>query len=73
MAVRDAVMLAPPEVVAALSNAFKKALESEEVKTKMVSQGADPAFLDSAGFTGFLKTELGRWGAAVKKAGVTLN
>lgn len=63
----------PPEVVAALSNAFKKALESEEVKTKMVSQGADPAFLDSAGFTGFLKTELGRWGAAVKKAGVTLN
>lgn len=63
----------PPEVVAVLTNAFKKALEAEDVKTKMISQGADPAYLDSAAFTGFLKSELTRWGAAVKKAGVTLN
>jgi tripartite-type tricarboxylate transporter receptor subunit TctC len=63
----------PPEVVATLSNAFKKALESEDVKGKMITQGADPAFLDSAAFSGFLKGELSRWGAAVKKAGVTLN
>jgi len=63
----------PPEVVAVLSAAFQKALAAEDVRTKMVSQGADPAYLDSATFSAFLKTELGRWGAAVKKAGVTLN
>ena len=63
----------PPEVVAVLSAAFKKTLAAEDVRAKMVSQGADPAFLDSAGFSAFLKSELGRWGNAVKKAGVTLN
>ena len=63
----------PPEVLATLSAAFKKTLESEDVKAKMIAQGADPAYLDPAAFTGFLKTELGRWGTAVKKANVTIN
>lgn len=63
----------PPDVLATLSAAFKKTLESEDVKAKMVAQGADPAYLDPAAFTGFLKAELGRWGTAVKKANVTIN
>ncbi|MBL8517417.1 MAG: tripartite tricarboxylate transporter substrate binding protein [Betaproteobacteria bacterium] len=63
----------PPDVVATLSAAFRKTLEAEDVKTRMIAQGADPAFLDPAAFSAFLKTELTRWGAVVKKAGVTLN
>ena len=70
-------VLAPPkmptDVTTILTQAFQKALASEEVRTRMISQGADPAYLDAASFGTYLKTELGRWGAAVKKAGVKLD
>ena len=70
-------VLAPPkmptDVTTILTQAFQKALASEEVRTRMISQGADPAYLDAASFSTYLKTELGRWGAAVKKAGVKLD
>ncbi len=70
-------VLAPPkmpaDVTTILTQAFEKALASEEVRTRMISQGADPAYLDAASFSAYLKTELGRWGAAVKKAGVKLD
>ena len=70
-------VLAPPklptDVTTILTQAFQKALASEEVRTRMISQGADPAYLDAASFSAYLKTELGRWGAAVKKAGVKLD
>ena len=63
----------PADVTAKLSDAFKKTLASDEVRTRMVQQGADPAYLDSVQFTQFLQTESARWGAAVKKAGVKLD
>jgi tripartite-type tricarboxylate transporter receptor subunit TctC len=69
-------MLAPPklpaDVTAILTQAFQKALASDEVRSKMISQGADPAYLDATAFGAYLKTEMGRWGGAVKKAGVKL-
>jgi tripartite-type tricarboxylate transporter receptor subunit TctC len=63
----------PAEVTAKLTDAFRKALANEDVRTRMVAQGADPAFLDSAQFAAFLKTETERWSAAVKKADVKLD
>lgn len=67
-------LLAPPrlpaEVTAVLTQAFQKVLASDEVRTRMLQQGADPAYLDSAAFGAYLKSELVRWGAAVRKAGV---
>jgi tripartite-type tricarboxylate transporter receptor subunit TctC len=63
----------PADVIAKLNDAFKKALTADDVKTRMVQQGADPAYLDSAQFTQFLQTESARWSAAVKKAGVKLD
>ena len=63
----------PAEVTAKLTDAFRKTLANEEVRTRMVTQGADPAFLDSAQFSVFLKTETDRWSAAVKKADVKLD
>ena len=48
-------------------------MAADDVKTRMVQQGADPAFLDSAQFTQFLQSEGARWGDAVKKAGVKLD
>ncbi len=63
----------PADVTAKLTEAFRKALASEEVRTRMVQQGADPAYLDSAQFTTFLQAESARWSAAVKKAAVKLD
>jgi len=63
----------PADVIAKLNDAFKKTLTADDVKTRMVQQGADPAYLDSAQFTQFLQSEGTRWGEAVKKAGVKLD
>lgn len=70
-------VLAPPkmpaDVLAKLNDAFKKTLANEDVKTKMVAQGADPAYLDSTQFSAFMKDQLVKWQAAVKKANVKLD
>ncbi len=63
----------PKDVLAKLSDAFQKTLASDDVKTKMIQQGADPAYLDPAAFLTFLKAESTRWQAAVKKANVKLD
>lgn len=70
-------VLAPPnlpkDILAKLSEAFQKALNSEEVKAKMIQQGADPAYLDPAAFSAFLKSQSARWQSAVVKAKVKLD
>ncbi len=64
---------APKEVVAKLTKAFQETLESTDVRTRMVAQGADPAFMNAESFSAFLKTEGERWRKAVKAAGVKLD
>ncbi|BEI42444.1 MULTISPECIES: Bug family tripartite tricarboxylate transporter substrate binding protein [unclassified Polynucleobacter] len=63
----------PPDVVLKLSNAFKQTLESKEIQQKMVSQGADPAFLNSEDFSAFLKKEIPKWAVVVKQAGAKID
>jgi tripartite-type tricarboxylate transporter receptor subunit TctC len=63
----------PPAIVEKLSNAFKLTLESKEIQQRMISQGADPAFLNAADFTNFLKTEMPRWANVVKQAGAKID
>lgn len=63
----------PKEVVARLSDAMKQVLTNPEVRNRMVSQGADPAFLDSEDFGKFLATETPRWAAAVKASGAKMD
>lgn len=63
----------PPDVVMKLSNAFKQTLESKEIQQKMISQGADPAFLNAEDFSAFLKKEMPKWAVAVKKAGAKID
>ena len=63
----------PKDVVAKLSNAFKSALESPDVRGKMISQGADPAFLDADGFARFLDAEMPKWAKAVKDSGAKVD
>jgi len=63
----------PPEVVARLSDAFRQVLAQPDLRTRMVSQGADPAFLGSEDFGRFLATETPKWRKAVKESGAKLD
>lgn len=63
----------PHDVVLKLSNAFKQTLESKEIQQKMVSQGADPAFLNAEDFSVFLKKEMPKWAVVVKQAGAKID
>ncbi|RGE46580.1 tripartite tricarboxylate transporter substrate binding protein [Comamonas testosteroni] len=63
----------PKDVVAKLSGAFQQVMNMPDVKSRMVEQGADPAFLGSEAFGKFLAAETPRWAAAVKASGTKLD
>jgi len=63
----------PKEVVAKLSEAFRQVMTQPELRSRMISQGADPAFLGADDFTKFLAAEMPRWAAAVQKSGARLD
>jgi tripartite-type tricarboxylate transporter receptor subunit TctC len=63
----------PKEVVAKLSDAFRQVLSNPEVRERMTSQGADPAFLGSEDFAHFLAAETPRWEKAVKASGARMD
>ncbi len=63
----------PKDVTAKLSDAFRQVMNNPDVKTRMVTQGADPAFLGSDEFGKFLSLEMPRWAQAVKASGARLD
>ena len=63
----------PKEVVAKLSDAFQQVMNNTDVRERMVTQGADPAFLGADDFAKFLGGELPRWAAAVKASGTKMD
>jgi tripartite-type tricarboxylate transporter receptor subunit TctC len=63
----------PKDVVTRLSDAFKQVLESPDIRNRMVTQGADPAFMGSEDFARFLASEMPRWEQAVKASGAKLD
>ncbi len=63
----------PKEIVTKLSAAFAQALESADVRNRMVSQGADPAFLSADAFSEFLTRETPRWRKVVKDSGARID
>jgi tripartite-type tricarboxylate transporter receptor subunit TctC len=63
----------PRDVTAKLSDAFRQVLTSPEIRNRMITQGADPAFLGSEDFAKFLAAEMPRWAEAVKKSGAKMD
>ena len=63
----------PKDVTAKLSDAFKQVMANPEIRSRMVTQGADPAFLGSDDFAQFLTREMPRWATAVKASGARLD
>ncbi len=65
--------LTPRPVLDKLSAAFKAVLDNPEIRSRMVQQGADPAFLGHEDFSRFLAAEMPRWAQAVKTSGARLD
>lgn len=63
----------PRDVVAKLSDAFRQVLALPEVRNRMITQGADPAFLGADEFAKYLAGEMPRWADAVGKSGAKLD
>lgn len=63
----------PKDVTAKLSDAFRQVLSTPEIRQRMTTQGADPAFLGSEDFRKFLAAEMPKWAAAVAKSGARLD
>ena len=63
----------PKPVVDKLSDAFKQVLAMPDIRERMISQGADPAFLGADDFAKFINAELPKWAAAVQKSGAKLD
>ena len=63
----------PPDVVAKLSDAFRQVMGQPDLRSRMVAQGADPAFLGGEDFARFLNAEMPKWAAAVKASGAKLD
>jgi tripartite-type tricarboxylate transporter receptor subunit TctC len=63
----------PKDVTARLSDAFRQVLSNPEIRNRMISQGADPAFLGADDFAKYLAAEMPRWADAVKKSGARMD
>jgi tripartite-type tricarboxylate transporter receptor subunit TctC len=63
----------PKPVLDKLAAAFKGALETPDIRTRMVAQGADPAYLGPEAFAGYLAAETPKWAKAVKDSGAKLD
>jgi tripartite-type tricarboxylate transporter receptor subunit TctC len=63
----------PKEAVNKLSDAFKAVMGQPDIRSRMVTQGADPAFLGADDFAKFLAAELPRWAEVVQKSGAKLD
>ena len=63
----------PKAVVDKLAAAFKAALETPDIKNRMLAQGADPAYLGPDDFTRYLAAEMPKWAKAVKDSGARLD
>lgn len=63
----------PRDVTAKLSDAFKQVMTNPEIRSRMVTQGADPAFMGSEEFARFLTAEMPRWSQVVKASGARMD
>ena len=60
----------PNEIIHTLNVAIKKIIEQQEVKDLWAKQGALPMVMSPAEFNKYLETDIAKWAAIVKSAGI---
>lgn len=60
----------PSAVIARLNAEIEKAVNNPDLVEAMSRQGADPTYMNAKAFGQYIESELARWGAAVKAAGL---
>jgi tripartite-type tricarboxylate transporter receptor subunit TctC len=63
----------PRPIVSRLNAEVAKALQSDDVKEKLLAQGADPMPGTPEAFAAFMQDEMAKWAPVVKQAGVKLD
>jgi tripartite-type tricarboxylate transporter receptor subunit TctC len=63
----------PAPVIERLTSEVKWALAQDDIKKRLVSEGADIDYLGPADYHRYVIDEIGRWGGVVKKARVKLD
>ena len=63
----------PPAIVQRLNQIVVKAMNTQDVRDRMASQGFDVVANTPEQFSDFLKKEVARWKVAVKESGATLD
>lgn len=63
----------PPELVAKIGAAAAQVMKDPEVRQQLLAMGVDPVGSSPAQFAQFLDTEIVRYAAAVKAAGIKLD
>jgi tripartite-type tricarboxylate transporter receptor subunit TctC len=61
----------PPAVVKRLSEEIQKILALSDIRETLVAAGAEPVGSTPDQFGEFIRTEIVKWGLAVKRAGIT--
>ena len=60
----------PPEIIAVLNGAIRKALDDAEVRKRITSEGGVPSPTSPEGLTAFIKSETAKYEKIVKTAGL---
>jgi tripartite-type tricarboxylate transporter receptor subunit TctC len=60
----------PPEAVKVLADNLEKALKRQDIRARFNAAGTDIYWIGPAGFDAFVKSELVKWTAAIKEAGI---
>lgn len=63
----------PPEILRRLAADIAKAVASADLNGKYVAEGVEPETNTPAEYTAFIRSEVIRWGQAVKNAGIIAN
>ena len=63
----------PRPVIERLNREALKALESPEIRDKLLAQGAEPMPTSPQAFAAFMQEEMAKWAPVVKQAGVKLD
>jgi tripartite-type tricarboxylate transporter receptor subunit TctC len=63
----------PPDIVAKLNSEINEALESAEVRKRLVTAGLDPWMLSPTEMGAFIKADLARWSVMLREANVKID